>query len=489
MDVSIPRTPRAHWWKVDGETYASTQEMLDHTEVPPEGRVVTYGFKNYDERGEIKGILQDQSFYPHGESSERVNLPAYARACIPIGSDWPLWRYGLVGAGMGGALVLSQFIPLVGIFGPGVVCAALGHHASPGKNGYGTAVGGTLGAGVTVGTIWAFNHWPVETSFLPVVGTAVAAGAVLGLCLGRKIHNHMLRKQHARGQWWDRSVRTSQVPENPINLAAAGLNLGLDYSSTYRRLEGAHLPEGARQAMHRLMQSTSTGGWTVQGPWQRTQSGVGLAWCRPVGSEPIVSPHLQLDRPDRLTLQARFVPPEEFESERPAEVVVESSADGKSWKGLGSFSLGEYWEKREVALPEVGRQQLRLTVRQGKQTGEVQLANLQVGEVWKDGQEGGPEALIDLATAESLPLEQRTRALERLAAMPEGVGWAVLHSLGEKKLALEHLPALIDRLPATLVAEDVEAAIARVLDSPVGKAIQEKGDAMLIGGVRVKRKT
>ncbi len=487
------RTPRQHWWKVDGKVYRSTQAMLEGTEVPPEGRVVTYGFKNYDETSELKGILQGTSFYPHGESSEKVDLPAYAAVNRAIGSDWPAWRYALIGAGLGAAHVVSQFIPLVGVFAPTGVGAYLGNHAGRGDSRQvGSWIGGLAGAGATAGVIWAWNKWPVETAFLPVLGASVALGAVLGLAFGRQAHNHMLRKVHARDQWWDRSSSTSQVATSPINSAAAGLNLGLDYASTYRRLEGAGLPEGAHKSLHTLLRHTSTGGWTAEEPWRHAQTGVGLAWCRPIDlaskSEAIVTPFITLDKPSELTLSARFKPPEdEADSEQAPLVKVESSPDGQTWKEVGSFRAGDKWYGQTVALPEPGRQKLRFTCRGGAQSGELQLASLRVGDTWRDGSEGGPGALIDLAVADKLSVEQRTSALERLAGMPEGVGWAVLHSLGEKKLAVEDLPALIERLPATLCADDVEAAVARVLDSPVGRAILEKQDSMVIGGVRVKR--
>ncbi|MEW6281627.1 MAG: hypothetical protein AB1758_23655, partial [Candidatus Eremiobacterota bacterium] len=333
---------------------------------------------------------------------------------------------------------------------------------------------------------------------LETVAVTAAAGGLLGLTLGRRAEAYSSRKKAVEGQWWHRMANAPPVPEKPLNLAAAGINLGLSYSRTYPRLAGAGLPPEAEAALHALLRSAPRAGWDYADPWRRTQTTQGPGWSVPLtagqASPELRSPPLRVPQAGKATLSMRLDLPEDLEPDEGARVHVVACSEGLE-KELALASVGSDWTGLEVNLAGYEGKKVQLEVRGANRSspGTLQVAGLtlrdgQGREVYREQSGPGPEALVDLACCPALPTPVRTRALTRLAALPEGLGWMVLRRLGEGQARVEELPALIDRLPATLTAADVEAAVDRVLAGGSGHGVEQRGAAVVVGGVRVKRK-
>jgi hypothetical protein len=102
------------------------------------------------------------------------------------------------------------------------------------------------------------------------------------------------------------------------------------------------------------------------------------------------------------------------------------------------------------------------------------------------------EDVLELACDKRTPLDSRKQALTVLGGMPNGLGWRALALLREEEKAGRlkglSLAQLVARLPAALVSDNLDEALARIVKESASTGILEEEKAIVVGGARVKRR-
>lgn len=293
-------------------------------------------------------------------------------------------------------------------------------------------------------------------------------------------------------------------------LLALGAQLsgqGMEPLALQQRLEKSDLDSEALGQLASLSGTAGNGSWTPTGTWARVQTPHGLGWSdSPAGNylsnqnTTLTGQALDLTgvKSARLRYQATF----DTES-GPDKIAVQASQDGgKTWETLASHTGSSPWAPFESDLSAYAgaRVQLRfqLTSDGSVEKEGITLADLSVvadsgREIYRD--RGGAELLqdaLELACDTRSPLDVRKKALTVLAGLPNGLGWRALALLREEEKAGRlkgvSLAQLIQRLPAAIVSDDLEAALQRIVKEGANTGILEEEDAIRVGGVRMKRR-
>lgn len=166
--------------------------------------------------GHVTGVLQKSKdgafFYPDGKVENKVDLNAFKNAAVPElkaeqTAKSSTLKNALLGAAAGAAVLPSQFIPLVGVFGASVAGYQLGKAADR-RTSLGAGLGLLGGAAATGGAIWTLNQamnngggWPLA---LGVAGGMAVAGAAVGAAVMPKTEVVPAHRDYG-AQWWNKA--------------------------------------------------------------------------------------------------------------------------------------------------------------------------------------------------------------------------------------------------------------------------------------------
>ncbi|GMU56624.1 MAG: hypothetical protein AMXMBFR33_57700 [Candidatus Xenobia bacterium] len=272
-------------------------------------------------------------------------------------------------------------------------------------------------------------------------------------------------------------------------LAASFAPLGVEVEG----LREAGLEPPALKALANLRDLLQAGGWQAEGEWCRSGPD---GWrtsphdtYRPSQNASLTSPPLLVNGP--LTFQTDYELEQGYDG-----VFVEASSGAEGWQTVAQFT-GEGRGPQKVGLSayegKTARLRFRLSSDASNQGRGLTFSDLRVGDGYReDGGRSAAQGLVALAADREVPAATRCAALTTLAGLPVNVGAAVLNRLGMRMAAGELTGAeatqLLSRLPAALVAEDVDAALDRILDAGPNSAIQDTKQAVIVGSVRVKKR-
>lgn len=272
------------------------------------------------------------------------------------------------------------------------------------------------------------------------------------------------------------------------NLAASFAPFGVEIDS----LRGSELsPEGLK-ALASLRELVQAGGWKAEGDWCRAGSD---GWrtspyesYRSNQNASLTGPPLLIDGP--LTFGA------DYQLEQGYDRVFLEASVSDGWQTVAEYT-GEGRGQQSVDLSAYQGKMTRLRFRlqsDGSNQGRgLTLSDLRVGTAYReDGGRSVARGLVELASDSQVPVATREAALRTLAALPPGVGTVVLERLSSRiasgQLTSGEATQLMSRLPSALVAEDVDAALARLLEAGPNSSIQDTEQAVIVGSVRVKKR-
>lgn len=286
-----------------------------------------------------------------------------------------------------------------------------------------------------------------------------------------------------------------EVPEDRLpyeielaNLAASFAPFGVGLDS----LRGSELsPEGLK-ALASLRGLVSSGGWRAEGDWCRSGDG----WrtspyesYRSSQNASLTGPPMLIDGP--VSFRADYQLEQGYD-----RVFLEVSSGSEAWetvaeltgegRGLQSVELSDYQGK-------MARLRFRLQSDGSNQGRGLTFSDLRVGTAYReDGGRSVARGLVELACDSKVPTATREAALRTVAALPTDVGTVVLERLASRiasgQLTCGEATQLMSRLPSVLVAEDVDAALARLLETGPNSSIQDTEQAVIVGSVRLKKR-
>ncbi len=300
----------------------------------------------------------------------------------------------------------------------------------------------------------------------------------------------------------DQRTRKTELLALGAQLAEAGL----DALRLQQRLEGSDLDSEALGILAGLSNTARVGAWRAEGTWSRVETPAGPGWAdspagnyRPNEKSALTSPAIDLrgvEQP-RLRYQASF--DTESGNDR---ILVEASGDGVNWQQLQSHTGSSGWTTFESDLSQYagGSVRLRYTLvtdgsveKEGFSVGGLVVVDPAGKELFRD--RGGLEVMedvLELACDVRTPLDSRKQALTVLGGMPNGLGWRALALLREEEKAGRlkglSLAQLVARLPAALVSDNLDEALARIVKESASTGILEEEKAIVVGGARVKRR-
>ncbi|MEW6281270.1 MAG: hypothetical protein AB1758_21850, partial [Candidatus Eremiobacterota bacterium] len=299
----------------------------------------------------------------------------------------------------------------------------------------------------------------------------------------------------------DQRTRKAQLLAASARLAQGGLDL----VQAQRRLEASDLDSDTLGQLALLATQARTGSWRPEGSWAQVKTPYGTGWADSPEADYLPSqqsalrlPPIDLRGATRPLL--RYMATYDTESGRD-NIALQASRDGSQWQTLDTLTGSSDWREHSADLSAfadgVVHLRFHLTTDSSVEKEGVTLAGIAVnsdkGEIFRDL--GGGEALqgaLELACDRTSTLESRRQALETLGKLPDGLGWRALAILREEAAAgrLQGVPMafLIQRLPEAILSDDLEAALARILKEGTNTGIREEEKAIVVGGVRVKRR-
>lgn len=258
-------------------------------------------------------------------------------------------------------------------------------------------------------------------------------------------------------------------------------------------LREAGLPPESLRALANLRDLVQAGGWQAEGEWCRSGPD---GWRTSPHDSYRASQNASLTSPP-LLVNGLLTFQTDYELEQGYDgVFVEASSGAEGWQTVAQFT-GEGRGPQRVGLSayqgKTTRLRFRLSSDASNQGRGLTFSDLRVGSGYReDGGRSAAQGLVALAADREVPVATRAAALTTLAGLPVNVGAAVLNRLGTRMVAGELTGAeatqLLSRLPAALVAEDVDAALDRILDAGPNSAIQDTEQAVIVGSVRLKKR-
>lgn len=315
--------------------------------------------------------------------------------------------------------------------------------------------------------------------------------------------------EDSRKLWFVLQDLPDEQRTRKTELLALGAQLadgGLDALRLQQRLEKSDLDSEALGILAGLSNSARVGAWQAEGTWGRIDTPAGPGWADSPGgnyknneNSSLTGPTIDLrgfDKP-RLRYQASF--DTENGNDR---ILVEASGDGVNWQQLQSHTGTSAWTTFESDLSAYEGGSVRLRYRlvtdssvekEGFSLGGLMVVDSAGKELFRD--RGGLEVMEDvlqLACDTRTPLDSRKQALTVLGGLPNGLGWRALALLREEERAGRlkglSLAQLIGRLPAVLVSDNLDEALARIVKESASTGILEEEKAIVVGGARVKRR-
>ncbi len=281
------------------------------------------------------------------------------------------------------------------------------------------------------------------------------------------------------------------------NACARFRPLGVEPERLLEALREADLDAAGTEALGKLRDDLGQAGWTPSGDWGRTPRG----WSdSPAGnyrsnqSAALQPPPTQIPPGAKLSFEARY----QFEK-GPDRVHLQVLPDGKTdWEEKALYT-GNGSGRQEVDLSAYAGQTVRLrfllrtdssSEYPGLDFWDLKMTDAR-GESYCLDELGqrSVDGLLELACTPELQPGERSRALQILSRVPAPLTAQALRVLSSffENQEPERALALVERLPEVVLDSAPETALERLLDS-LGPRLREESEAVLVGGVRVRKR-
>ncbi|GMU52409.1 MAG: hypothetical protein AMXMBFR33_15550 [Candidatus Xenobia bacterium] len=274
-------------------------------------------------------------------------------------------------------------------------------------------------------------------------------------------------------------------------------SLGVEPERLLEALREASLDKAGTEALGKLRDGLGQAGWKPSGDWGRTLRG----WSdSPAGNyrsnqnAALESPPTWIPPGAKLSFEARY----QFEK-GPDRVHLQVLPEGKKdWEEKALYT-GNGSGRQEVDLSAYGGQTVRLrfllrtdssSEYPGLDFWDLKMTDAG-GESYCLDELGqrSVDGLLELACTPELQLAERSRALQILSRVPAPLAAPALRALSSffENQEPERALALVERLPEVVLDSAPEAAMDRLLES-LGPRLREESEAVLVGGVRVRKR-
>ncbi len=274
-------------------------------------------------------------------------------------------------------------------------------------------------------------------------------------------------------------------------------SLGVDPERLVEALRDAALDEPGRAALSKLRDGLGQAGWKPSGDWGRTLRG----WSDSPGGNykprqlaALESPPTLVPPGARLSFETRY----QFESNADTMQLEVLPEGKKDWESKARYT-GTGSGRQEVDLSAYAGQTVRLrfmlrTDSSSEYPG-MDFWNLSLTD--DAGQtccldelgQRSTDGLLELACTPELQPSERSRALQILSRVPAPLAVQALRALSQlfENQEPERALALVERLPEVVLDSEPEVAMQRLLES-LGPRLREESEAVLVGGVRVRKR-
>lgn len=270
------------------------------------------------------------------------------------------------------------------------------------------------------------------------------------------------------------------------NQSAGFRRFGAEPGRVTRALRESGLDAKAREVVSRLSSSLAQAGWVPSGDWGRTARGwsdsPGTVY-KPNQNATLESPRLRVPPGGKLEFEARW----QLEN---GPDFVSLQVDGQQFVRFSGTGSGP----QKVDLSKLAGKDVTLSFQMRSDSSSqyegLDFWNLRLTDA--DGQvtfrddlgQRAADGLLELATNIELDPAARSRALQILDKTPPAISSRVLSYLSERgdDLPPERALTLIERLP--------QLAVGATLDDLLqdGAGVREQDEAVLVGGVRVRKR-